>query len=90
MATMYIINIPSHMQGGIYVIPWLRLIVQHMPNPSAPGSAGRERGMKEGGGEDFDIIALNDTAMARWRHDALSPDAPWAPTLVEVTEQGCT
>ena len=46
--------------------------------------------VKEGGGEDFDIIALNDTAMARWRHDALGPDAPWAPTLVEVTEQGCT
>ena len=45
--------------------------------------------VKEEGGKDFDIIALNDPAMARWRRDALGPDAPWTPTLVEVTEQGC-
>ena len=32
--------------------------------------------VKNEGGQDFSIVALNDPAMVGWRHQALGPDAP--------------
>ncbi len=47
--------------------------------------SGLAKGIEDAVGDSLEIRNLNDPMMVHWRGQALGGDAPWAPTLVEIS-----